>query len=364
MFGSEILEVAIGIVFVYLLLSLICTAITELIAQAIAWRSKTLEEGIRNLLKDPTLDRDLAAELYKHPLVDGLAPQGWLDKRRHKPGKPAYIPSRIFALSLFDIVAPADRDARSKTFPEVRDSIAALPTGRMRTALLSLLDEAEGDLKKARENLENWFNEAMDRVAGWYKRKTQTVILIIAVALTISLNVDTFSIAGSLWRDDALRAAVITAAEDIARQPLDKGDGLTPRINDLQQQLQSFRGPIGWSFARYEDQPESSHLPQTIMGWLLKLLGLAFTALAVSLGAPFWFDTLNRLITIRSSGDPPQGVSDERNSEAAVPRVLEDQPSIERLEQENARVRQEVQQLQDELEMERHKGFFAKLFGK
>jgi hypothetical protein len=36
----------------------------------------------------------------------------------------------------------------------------------------------------------------------------------------------------------------------------------------------------------------------------MKLLGLLLTALAIALGAPFWFDLLNKFIVLRSSVKP------------------------------------------------------------
>src|SRR4051812_39062997 len=96
MFGSEILDVAIGMIFVYLLLSLICSAVNEMIEAQMKNRARDLEKGIRNLLTDT----NLADKLYEHPLIKGL----YIDKK----GKPSYIPARTFALTLLNIVAPAD----------------------------------------------------------------------------------------------------------------------------------------------------------------------------------------------------------------------------------------------------------------
>jgi hypothetical protein len=47
-------------------------------------------------------------------------------------------------------------------------------------------------------------------------------------------------------------------------------------------------------------------LPQDVGGWLLKIIGLTITTLAVSLGAPFWFDVLKNLANMRSTGPAPQ----------------------------------------------------------
>ena len=117
MFGSEILEVAIGLVLVYLVLALICSALSEWIARILALRASTLEDGIRNLLEDPE-GNHLAKKIYDHPLVKGLSKKGWINKAR-----PSNIPARTFALALFDTVmeagrpigsAPADEDGESK----------------------------------------------------------------------------------------------------------------------------------------------------------------------------------------------------------------------------------------------------------
>src|SRR5512132_2778688 len=98
MLGSMALELAISMVFVYLLLSLLCTAINEWIAGLLALRSKTKEQGIRNLVNDGS-GTGFAKALYDHPLIKGLCEQG------HKP---SYIPSRIFALALLDMIAPVN----------------------------------------------------------------------------------------------------------------------------------------------------------------------------------------------------------------------------------------------------------------
>ena len=51
MFGSTVLEVAVCLVFIYLPINLICTAMNEWIASLINMRGRTLFKGIKNLLK-------------------------------------------------------------------------------------------------------------------------------------------------------------------------------------------------------------------------------------------------------------------------------------------------------------------------
>ena len=306
MFGSHILEIAIGLVFVYLFLSVVCSAVSELIARALKWRARDLERGIRNLLADPLK----ADEFFRHPLVKGLGEKPEEGKKFNRvrglmggpAGKPSYIRSRTFALALLDTVAPADPGADSKVFKDVRDGVAKLTNSEMRRALLALVDEASGDLKKALENVENWFNEAMDRVSGWYKRKAQLTVLLLALAVTVALNVDTVMIVNGLSQDSVLRAAVVARAEEIAKKPLTAGpDTSLTLAEELDAQVQQLQLPIGWS----SKHGDPRGLPVDSFAWAGKIVGLLLTTMAVSLGAPFWFDVLNRFTNLRGTGKQP-----------------------------------------------------------
>src|SRR6266700_228292 len=135
MFGSVVLEVAIGLTLVYLLFSLICSAINEFIARLLKWRSKTLEDGIKSMLEGLTdaEGKSVANRIYDTPLIRGLIGKG---KALTKTDlKPTYIPSRTFALALLDIVAPSQKD-RPATFDSVRTSIGNLPDSKMQKSLL------------------------------------------------------------------------------------------------------------------------------------------------------------------------------------------------------------------------------------
>jgi hypothetical protein len=312
MFGSEILEVAIGLVFVYLLLSMICSVFNEWISRMVAMRSRDLEGGIRNLLQK----EDLVYEVYKHPLVKGFYRQGLFDRWLKREGKPSYIPARTFALALLDIVAPADPDAKPKEFDQVRDAAAksTLLGEEMRKTVLALMDETVNDLKKARQNIENWFDDAMDQVSGWYKRKAQLIILGLALIVSLVLNADSITIANSLFGDATVRASVVAAAVETAKQqqPAPTGtDTDFTMVSRIQTELQQLGFPIGWIQAsdKYVDPREVPSGPQ---GWLNKLVGLLITSFAVSMGAPFWFDMLNKLVNLRATSKVPERASEER----------------------------------------------------
>src|SRR5262245_60312442 len=110
MFGSQVLEVALGLVIMYLLLSLIASSIREGLESWMKTRASDLERGIRELLVDKD-GKGLTHQIYSHPLINGLFkgqhdPQATASQRMPRGGNlPSYIPSSNFAVALMDIVA-------------------------------------------------------------------------------------------------------------------------------------------------------------------------------------------------------------------------------------------------------------------
>lgn len=303
MFGSGILEVAIGLVFVYLLLSLVCSAVNELLEGWLKNRAKDLERGLRELLQDPD-GTGLVKAVYEHPLINGLF-NGKYDPAQ-KGNLPSYIPARSFALALLDMTAPAARPP-----VPVGGGAAAAPAlapipERVGNAVRMLVEAAGQDATKARENVEAWFNDSMERVSGWYKRRAQTMIFCIGLAVALVVNADSITIANGLANDKAMRDTVVAAAQGYREQnpagPPETGAADTRVRQDLKT-ISSIGLPIGWEPRDPETVP--GRIPSNPSGWLLKLIGCLVTACAISLGAPFWFDMLNKIITVRSTIKPP-----------------------------------------------------------
>lgn len=300
MFGSLALEIGISLSLLYLLLGLMCSVLNEWMAGILDMRAKNLWDGVRNLLYDSE-GTGLAKQLYNHALVKNLGKAGTL---------PSYVPSRAFAMALFDLVAPVHDSTTTRTLQDIRNSVANISNEQVKTTLVALIDDAGDDIKKARENVERWYDDAMDRVSGWYKRKTQVFILVWALAVTLSVNADTILIANTLAHDATLRASLVAMAEVTAKEALpENATQAMERIKQMSTETEKLGLPIGWS--REPNDPKS--LPSGIGGWALKIIGLSLTAIAVSLGAPFWFDVLNKLINIRSAGKQPERSRQEKD---------------------------------------------------
>lgn len=269
MFGSTIIEVGIGLVFVYFLLSVICSNVNNAVAGILGWRSKNLEQAIRTLLGDP----NLAENVWQHPLVRGIV---------GKSGKnPTHIPANTFALTLFDALVPASGNPTALT--SVRQTVMNLPENSARQALLTMIDAANGNIMDARTHVEHWFDAAMDRVSATYKQQMLILSLIVAIIVTGVLGVDTIAIANTLYREPAVRAAVTSAAQtnQIAAQ---QQQNVKANVQDTVQALAQISIPIGWG-----DPPRDG------TGWFQKIVGVLLTALAASLGSPFWYDLLRNL---------------------------------------------------------------------
>jgi hypothetical protein len=83
MFGSETIEVVIGLAFVYLLFSLVCSTLTEAVARMLRLRTGTLQKAIDNMLNGHELEKRGQTPLelfYEHDLIQSLTQPSWYDR--------------------------------------------------------------------------------------------------------------------------------------------------------------------------------------------------------------------------------------------------------------------------------------------
>jgi len=341
MLNSSVLDIAIGVVFVFLLLSIFATAINEVILSFLNMRGKFLLQGIATLLDNSrtkqAVDNGLVSMIYNHGQVYGLF-RGEFDLAK-QGNLPSYIPAQNFAIALLDSVAqpfsempgpPASVIAAAPEtitvpqaiapavmqitagFKEAAKQLADDPkTAKVGVPLMSMITMAGNDALKLQKSVEDWFNSGMDRVSGHYKFTTQRLLLIIGLVIAITLNADTIHIIRQLSNDSTLRQTLVASAT-AAKAPTPATGQPAADQAAFQQQItsatnafanvQSLGLPLGWSA---EDEPkEISEYLSMILGWLL-------TAFAISLGAPFWFDTLNKIMVIRSTIKPTEKSQDE-----------------------------------------------------
>lgn len=274
MLGSTVLEVAIGLTFCYGTVALIVSTLQEALASAFRLRANTLLAGVKSMLNDPCFD-GLARALYAHPLVNPHVDGSDVDER-DLPAKPSYIEPAHFAIALVDSLWKVSGD-----FQQLGGAIDAIPDPQLKKALQGLYRRAR-DLQHFQDMLAGWFDNAMARMSGAYKRQQSLISLLLSLLLAILFNIDSIHLFRTLWQEPALAAHL----QDVSGK-------LDPDTLDALLAL-----PIGWT--RFPPRLNSDFALQ-VAGWLM-------TASTALFGAPFWFDLMQRLVRMRGTGAKPDGV--------------------------------------------------------
>ncbi|MDP1622711.1 MAG: hypothetical protein Q8M08_10285 [Bacteroidales bacterium] len=387
MFNSSVLEVVIGLVFIYLLYSLLATIIQEILASTFSFRAKILERAISRMLEDenvPTprinsilhlFKRTANAEnsksttetFYHHPLIKFLG-----ENKRHS--KPSYITRETFSKVLIDLlrgdqVKPGD-DIKPLIQKALDDNKTNWGGAEISAETLSYLKsiwaDAQGDIEKFKELLGNWFDDTMDRASGWYKKNTQFILFFIGLALAITFNVDTIKIAGKLQKDPKLREQLVQQADAFIKAHPDLDQELASQKAELETiKSESTKNPDAAtadsiSKTQYLAASDVKKYDSLIarrdtllnraealitrdiknsndllgLGWktyecigcrwecyLMSLLGWVITALALSLGAPFWYDVLNKLMKVRNSVASSTSDDKQKQQDSNAPKI-------------------------------------------
>jgi hypothetical protein len=317
---SAVLDIALGLSFVFLLFSLAVSRINETITTALKLRYKGLASGIAAMVGQGdgllSVDKVLGHELIQplqqaakgFPGVSFMRKSAATATGLQRDASSAtrgisYLPARTFSAVVLDLLAPAD-PAVPDPLAQASTAISGLdPHNPARAPLMRMMTDAQGDRDKFRQSIEHWFDDTMARASGWYKRYVQRIILIISIVLVASLNVDSINIAQVLWRLPTERAAVAAAAASQAGSSSNASQSADSDVQDIS----ALKLPIGWtpSYTKSTPSADPRHVPIGAASWIIKILGLILSVLALSLGAPFWFQALGTIASWRQSGPKP-----------------------------------------------------------
>lgn len=325
-----ILEIIIGLVFVMLLFSLLATTIMELISGIFALRGHNLIRGIKHILAhdgdDYIFKQFKNSELYKQL----CARRSWSNSI-YRP--PSYISSNSFWVILSSLIfreatanieeykeklekAPIGNhlrnvllqlaeDAEKEDFlkrrvDKVRKSVEFLQNEEIKNQIISYADGVEEKVVSFKRKVEHWYDDVMDRTSGWYKRQTQLILFILGLLIAVGFNVDTIQIYQSLSKNPELALKIANEAQAYAgNNPTLEAQINTEILTILNRDIAAIQSPlgIGWDFKAVPTYGISE--------WLLKLVGWLVTAISITLGAPFWFDLLRKLVNVRNAGVKP-----------------------------------------------------------
>jgi hypothetical protein len=358
MFDSVILDVLVGIVFVFLLLSALTSWINEVIAQVFRFRAKDLKNSLKDWLQsekgEETVDetakkivdavnettgksKDAVDELYKTGIIKSL----YKDKGRN-PG-PSYISAHDFVSGLFEYIL------EDKSIPKNEKEYAELIKEKfpekspIKKALLAFYKQtvveedekgeaekgkkSEGEkaleaFTKTRKEIEQWYDSVMERLSGYYKRKMYWIGLGVAFLVSALMNVDSIAIVESLWDNQHLRDTVVATTIDYSqanlevvqtdegkKEPLEEAQKALDKAGDAVEDLQELDLPILWvADDDAGEDPYNQNIYHVFRDWGLvgeKFLGVIISAFAASQGSQIWFDMLKMAINVRGSGPNP-----------------------------------------------------------
>ncbi|MEH1821809.1 MAG: hypothetical protein V7L31_22470 [Nostoc sp.] len=380
-----VIDITLGLVFIYLILSLLASEIQELIATFLQWRAKHLKNSIELLLaggseteeSDFTKARNLVEILYNDPLINTLNQQAKrkveqlrnnaknIDNKRleEKQSGPSYLPSETFAITLLDtlkipqlinyaknpneesknnlhiilasykqlkeginnpesesyktikkVYGDIDEDFKRFVNEDLSDdvpdnlinSLAAIAQ-RSRIKIGDLTEE----INQFKNEVETWFDRSMDRASGVYKRNAKGVAILIGISIAILTNTDTFHLVSRLSQDSVIRSTIAQSAT----QRIDYIKDLESR-KEIETLLGNASIPIGWQNINQQFEQNSGNV-LLIRSWqVFRLIcGWLISGLAIAMGAPFWFDILNKVINVRNAGPKPTAYTKDQPSQ-------------------------------------------------
>jgi hypothetical protein len=385
--SSPIIDLAIGLTFVFGVTAAFASLVTEMIARLIGLRGAYLLSGLRELVDGGDSSTDLTdvaadyhamrnlmqpgsapaapppappsvegqpsgqpsapkkasvtAALLGGPILGNQGVSGHLSSRKlaldpttntgHLPkmhadktkvgGKrsqlrslPSYISARSFAEAVIDLVAPDPQG--HTTMDAIEQAVQRLPPDLpFRQSLEALAKNADGDLSRFRTSVEQWYDDHMDRVSGWYKRHVAKITLAVGAIIVILLNLNALTIGRTLYTENAVSSAISSVASKATTCSSANQDCLA----NLEGQLSAAAAaglPVGWGTVRACREPGAPcnwldqrgiFSPYGGSGWQLVLVLVGFVIMIFSMvpGAQFWFGLLTKLGTLRDTGPKP-----------------------------------------------------------
>jgi len=342
----EFLDLVIGLIFIYLIYSIAASTLWEMFVNISHLRANNLRDWILNNFHFFNYEKDssdkkkkiITNKILNHPMVRGMV------KNPEVPGKnPSYISSKVFADVVLDLMVNHDAGTENNPWKYVdintlRNSLetSKIVPQNFKNTLLQYISEASGDLQKVKDKLGTWYDEAQERLMGSYKKHLQVWIFVISTVLVCGTNADTLKLVTYFYNNDDAREAIankasifiqdssivklVTKIDSTTFNSASKRDQkeLVAKVNEkittlknLNEELIKNSIPIGWN-------NEDIKSYKNALDYIKKIVGLLLSILAVSMGSPFWFDILNKLVSLRSSGNKPKTVAEDAKAKETV----------------------------------------------
>ncbi|MBO9620697.1 MAG: hypothetical protein J7539_16865 [Niabella sp.] len=314
MFNSIVINLVILLSFTYFIASLMLSSINEAIASSLNARAQLLKKTLLHLFDDPQWAAYIENQFYKSLHIQAL--------QKDAKKLPSYIPGDNFILTLIDNIGYVNYDP---ALIERGISESMLPPS-IKQVLLELWSKSKSNIDENAKNpmqafeteIKKYYNNAMDRAGGIYKRNTRNMIWALGLLLCIIFNIDTIQISNKALSDPAhlnLVAGSIAAATANLHpsQPADSATSVKQakdKLLALQAQYDSTTGyHFGYQHSMGAEWGASKDQDFQFKVFLLKLLGILLTTFALQLGSTYWFEVLSKFVNLRATGKKPEEVT-------------------------------------------------------
>lgn len=312
------LDVLIGFSVVMLVLALATTAFIQLVLMLNQLRGRELCGGLALLLRQlaPGLEdrdaREIARAVVKHPLLVSRKWQWGSVVQREE------LIELLLGLATEAGTGGLPEAARTKLQTMLRQKGITDPAGvlrNIRMTALKLEETSPGLAAHVRQTkaivqeaasqfvaeVNGWFDRTMDRVSESFSANVQVITIVSSLALAITLQVDAFEIINRLALDSKLRETLVAQAGELVKRGEAGQDSVranTPPDSALAATQRSLGDLRALATSRLITLPSVDGWRRSFWG---HLGGILLSAVLIGLGAPFWFNTLKRLLNLRSS---------------------------------------------------------------
>ncbi|WP_278379619.1 hypothetical protein [Chryseobacterium arthrosphaerae] len=301
----QLIEIAIGLIFVYLLLSIFAMTLMEIISTFLRMRGELLKSTIEKMLFNKDKNPEKINEFYNQPLIlflgDNVSTWSWLDHLL--TGKFKKLPSYIKNEDFYTILLGFINDQKySDSLAEIEEKIEQAPfSENTRLHLKFLIQKSRGNIAGFKQEVIHWFEECMERANTWYSRRVQYIVLVLGFMIAFAVNADTLRMVDQMNNDEKLRKELVqSASEYVKNNPQGNSsaanDPLDTKVKEeYHRMLNQSHNILGWKNVEMQG-----------CGWFFRIVGFLLTAFAISLGSSFWFDMLKKILNIRTLGKPTQ----------------------------------------------------------
>lgn len=311
MFGSAVLDTAIGLLLFFFTISTVCSNIYTVISNRLNTRGKLLNETLEKLLGSDYLNMVRENPIFKESRLKDKSPWNLRKFDLAYERVPDYFDPKKFAKVMVEI---CDHAVKASDYTRVLNSETTEIVGYF----YKQVEQGQKTYDEIAQEITDWYNDTMYQLTEIYKQYTRVFIAVIAAVITIFFNLNTIVITDALWSNSTVRGVIVEAADVRATNIAitesqatitDENDNVTEIVEDEIGSLAALNFPVGWT----PDELGTFGLPAELAmtqnrvggspNFLTIIVGWGLTIGAAMFGAPFWFRILQNLINIRNAGN-------------------------------------------------------------